>query len=112
MLLDIEAGLMDPVFPHDETTVRILIYEITLRQRSATTAKNHQRLSSQPTSATAAQKNIAPPPAKRRAVPLATDFTFEDMIKHNIESLQYYMTSLMTTEDYMKFIFTNKDIEA
>ena len=117
MLLDIEAGLMDPVFPHDETTVCILIDEITVRQRStATTAKNHQQPSSshtkKPTAAATARKNIAPPPAKRRAVPLVTDFTFEDMIKHNIEALQYYMTSLMTTEDYMKFIFTNKDIEA
>ena len=32
--------------------------------------------------------------------------------KENIETLQYYMTTLLTTEDYMKFIFTNKDIEA
>ena len=110
MLLDIEAGLRDPIYPHDEQTVCILIDEITIRQRS--TANNiHTTHKSQ----TSAQKHVAPPPpppAKRRAVPLATNITFEDMMKKNIEALQYYMTTLLTTDDYMKFVFTNKDIEA
>ena len=118
MFLDIEAGFKQPVIPQDETTVFILIDEINCRQQSQ--RKKRRWTSSQPTPADAPPKTTPPhaPPKPTPAhaapppIPLATDFTFNDMIKHNIEALQFYMTTQMTMEDYMKFIFTKKDIEA
>ena len=114
--MDIEAGLKQEIIPHDETTVFIVIDEISYQQRPHTQKKKRKYAPAAPAAAlhrtSAAHRPQKPTPAASHPVPLATDFTINDMIRHNIETLQFYMTTLMTTEDYMKFIFANKDIEA
>ena len=117
MFMDIEAGIKEAVIPHDETTIFILIDEISHRQETHTQKKRRRYTPAQTlhhTSAPARPRSKQPTAehAAAHPVPLAIDFTLNDMLRHNIEALQYYLTTLMTTEDYMKFIFTNKDIEA
>ena len=114
MFMDIEAGIKQEIIPHDETTVFIVIDEIShQQQRNHTQKKRRKYTAAHPLHRTSAARPAPqkPTPASH-PVPLATDFTLNDMIRHNIEALQFYMTTLMTTEDYMKFIFANKDIEA
>ena len=117
MFMDIEAGIKEALIPHDETTIFILIDEISHRQQTHTKKKRRRYTPAQTlhhTSAPARPRSKQPTAehAAAHPVPLATDFTLNDMLRHNIEALQYYLTALMTTEDYMKFLFTNKDIEA
>ena len=112
--MELEAGLREPVLPNDEDTVSIKIDEISWKEE-----KNRRRKRkhySPPTHRTQrCNKKVpllpTPPPQYNNAAQMSTNMTLRTMMTRNIEALKYQCSTVLSTEDYMTFIFENKNIQ-
>ena len=128
LFLDIEYGFKDIVWCTEYKTVRMMLEEIrrveielyyneqmekktTNQSRKKTRTQTTEHTSSAPQEPAPKKRPQTPPP---QPVPVisSVQFSVYQQVSDNIEALQYHMNKLLTTDDYMRFIFTNKDIEA
>ena len=119
MFLDIEAEISAPVIEDDQDTVLMTLETICYKlmektKRKTTSGKKLQRCGKKihiDKSPLLPSGGNAPPTHAPAPVPLSTDLTLQGMMIRNIEALKYQCSRTLTTEDFMKFIFANRDID-
>ena len=102
----LEAGVIEQVLPNDEDTVSIKIDEISWKEEE--NRRRKRRHYSPPTNRTQRRKKkvpLLPTPPPQHAAQMSTDMTLHTMMMRNIEALKYQCSTVLSTEDYMKFIF-------
>jgi len=120
MFLDIEAEISAPVIEDDQDTVLMTLETICYKlmektKRKRTSSKKLQRCGKKihiDKPPLLPSRGNAPPTHAQAPIPLSTDLTLQDMMIRNIEALKYQCSRTLTTEDFMKFIFANRHIEA
>ena len=120
--LDLEAGLLEPVWPDDEDTVFSTLEKICFKQAEHTNRKRKQYTQQRrtqrcnkkiPILQTPPPSHHAPPHNYHHDTPaqLSTNMSLQSEMMRNVEALRHHCSTALTTEDYMKFIFGNKDIQ-
>ena len=127
LFMDIEYGFKELLWCTEYGTVRLMLnelrrveielhYDDQIKKKTTSTQSRKQNRtrtaeSSPPLEPDSKKRPQTPAP---QPVPLlsSVSYSIHEQVKSNIEALQYNMTKLMTTDDYMRFIFTHKDIEA
>ena len=112
--LELEAGLREAVLPNDEDTVSIKIDEISWKEEE--NRRRKRKHYSPPTHQTQrCNKKVpllpTPPPKYNNAAQMSTNMTLHTMMMKNIEALKYQCSTVLSTEDYMRFIFGNTHIQ-
>jgi len=106
--MEIEAGLHEQIMPDDEDTIAVTIDKIVWREEE----NNRRRKRKQsPRKNQRCNKKSPLLQTPQQPAQLSTNMTLHTMMKRNIEVLKYQCSMVLSTEDYMTFIFGNKQIQ-
>ena len=109
--LEIEAGVYENTIPQDEDTVAMAIDRIVWREEENKRGRKRKQQSPRKNQRCNKKTPLLPTPSKQQPTQLSTNMTLHTMMKTNIEALKHQCSTVLSTEDYMAFIFGNKQIQ-
>ena len=109
--MEIEAGLHEHIMSDDEDTVAMTIDKIVWKEEEHNRRRKRKQQSPRKNQRCNNKKTPLLPTPQQQPTQLSTNMTLRTMMKTNIEVLKYQCSTVLSTEDYMTFIFGNKQIQ-
>ena len=110
LFLDLEAGFIKPIIPNDDETIWTTIDTIACKEVEQRTQTRKKRTYSQPHHNQRCNKRLPLLPTPPQAQ-VSTNMSLYTMMMTNIEALKYQCSTVLTVEDYMRFIVGNTHIQ-
>ena len=110
LFLDLEAGFIKPIIPNDGETIWTTIDTIAFKEVEQRTQTKKKIKYSQPHHNQRCNKRLPLLPTPPQAQ-VSTNMSLYTMMMTNIEALKYQCSTVLTVEDYMRFMFANTHIQ-